>query len=265
VTSGKVAPVTIIDPATLLLAAALWLCWHCRGHALRLVYAARAALLRRAIERDMGPLVLMVGAVNDTNAARWTRAVRASKPGPLAVIVHTYGGTSDARSLVCRALAEHPALTIAHVATFAWSAGTEIALACDHVVLARDANLGPVDPSNSPTAPHFCALAMEARERSEGLTHDDMRDENAVEETEDNLRKWRRARAAMFRREQDAAVEGFLVQQLVRGRWGNHWRPIYLEDAQAIGIDARPEAPSMAPRLAELARLAYLALPESER
>lgn len=28
---------------------------------------------------------------------------------------------------------------------------------------------------------------------------------------------------------------------------------------------ARPEAPSMAPRLADLARLAYLALPESER
>ena len=60
----------------------------------------------------------------------------------------------------------------------------------------------------------------------------------------------------------DPSVRAIFV---IRGGWGNHWRPIFIEDAQALGIDARAEDPAMHPRLAELARLTMLSLRECDR
>lgn len=278
-----------VSPCLLILAALVALAWRFRGPVLRAMYRARASLLRRRIERDIGmPLVCLVGAVDQDSAPVWCAKLRAVKPGPLAVLLHTYGGNSDARARVGRAVAQHRGLVSAHVPEFAWSAGCAIALACDRVFMGVDSVLGPIDPSKKADDGGliFCASEVAAHDAQAVASVRDSR--TSLDECEAALRANRAARRAMFSRYQTNRVEwnaetgatvdtagvlgevipdpdAMLVSQLVRGGWGNHWRPIFIEDAQALGIDARPENPAMHPRLAELARLTLLSLKECDR
>jgi membrane-bound ClpP family serine protease len=258
-----------ISPALLILAALLALAWRFRAIALRAVYRLRAACLYRTITRDLRPpLLCLVGAVDADSAPRWCAAIRAAKPGPLRVLLHTYGGNSDARARVGRALAQHPGLIVAHVPDFAWSAGTALALACDRVMMGPDAVLGPIDPNKKADGGGTVYCAHEVAGHAAQTDPSVLDSRASLDECEAALRSNRAARRAFSHtpnRPAAFAVDDHLVAQLVRGGWGNHWRPIFLEDAQALGIDAHPEDPALHPRLAKLAHLTMLSLRECDR
>lgn len=263
-----------INTYLLVLAALAALVWYFRGPVLRAMYRVRASLLRRSIECDINgrfarygtvpaSLLCLVGAVDADSAPHWCAAIRAAKPGPLEILLHTYGGQSDARARVGRALAQHPGLLTAHVPNFAWSAGTALVLACDRVMMGPDAVLGPIDPNKKADGGGVIYCASEVISHDTQIAASVIDSRAALDECEAALRDNRGARRA--RTPEARASDDRLVAQLIRGGWGNHWRPIFIEDAQALGIDARAEDPTLHPRLAELGRLTMLSLRECDR
>lgn len=265
-----VPPVTIDATAIITAAALLYLLSAVadaklvHGHVLRAMYAARAALLRRSIERRLGArLVLMIGEVSEDHSVAWARAVRATR-GPLHILLHTDGGQSHARARVTRAVGGHDGPVIVHVPERAWSSGTAIALAGDTIRLGPDALLGPIDSTRqTPATIAFCAFEVIAAEQ--GITADLVRDWAALDECETDLRWSRQRRRERAGIETTGDPDAFLVEQIIRGGWGCHWRPIFSQDAEHLGIHAGPEDPKLHQRLAKLSRLAYLALPVAER
>ena len=265
---------TFFNTYLLVLAALAALVWYFRGPVLRAMYRVRASLLRRSIERNLGrPLVCLVGAIDADSAPVWCAKIRTAPPYPLSVLIHTYGGQSDARARVSRALAQHPGLLTAHVPVFAWSAGTALVLACDRVLMGPDAVLGPIDPNKKADGGGVIYCASEVISHDTQIAASVIDSRAALDECEAALRDNRGARRARWVRDlppepetpEARASDDRLVAQLIRGGWGNHWRPIFIEDAQALGIDARAEDPTLHPRLAELGRLTMLSLRECDR
>ncbi len=263
-----------INTYLFVLAALAALVWYFRGSVLRAMYRVRASLLRRSIERNLGrPLVCLVGAIDADSAPVWCAKIRTAPPYPLSVLIHTYGGQSDARARVSRALAQHPGLLTAHVPNFAWSAGTALVLACDRVLMGPDAVLGPIDPNKKADGGGVIYCASEVISHDTQIAASVIDSRAALDECEAALRDNRGARRARWVRDlppepetpEARASDDRLVAQLIRGGWGNHWRPIFIEDAQALGIDARAEDPTLHPRLAELGRLTMLSLRECDR
>lgn len=65
--------------------------------------------------------------------------------GPVAIILHTFGGYSFAAELIASAIKAHKFETRAYVPYVAMSGGTVIALAADKIFLGKNAALGPID------------------------------------------------------------------------------------------------------------------------
>ena len=280
-----------ISPCLLILAALVALAWNFRGPVLRAMYRVRAERLRRSIERDLkGTLICLVGLVDDDSAPVWCRKIRAADPDKvLHLLIHSYGGASQARSIVSRCIAAYQNLVVAHVPIQAWSAGTALALAADSVMMGPDAAMGPTDPGrrvNYDTT--WCVYEVAGHDTQ---TPDQVVGSRAsLSEAEEALRRDRSTRRAFWASKKpwmqgtvqawsnpivrdDGAVintdpadpDAHLVAQLVRGGWGNHFRPIFVDDAKRLGIAACSEAPSTQRRMAELARLTNLSLRECDR
>lgn len=273
-----------ISPCLLIIAALVAIAWYFRGPVFRAMYRVRAERLRRRISRKLAaPLICIVGHVDDDAAVRWMKAIRAAPPGSLDVLIHSNGGATQARSRVVRALSAHNGFIVAHVPEFAWSAGAGIAAVCDRIHMNQDAVLGPFDPAR-PLGQDVTFCAVECLSHETCTPQEVIRSHQALDEGEADLRRALAARRRVLGARiewnnvdgvvrDDAGVlgeatkdpEDHLVEQLVRGGWGNHWRPIYLEDARELGLDARLEGRVMAEMFSELARLSMLALPEAQR
>lgn len=255
-----------VDIPVLLAAAAIWIAWHFRADAAQFIARLQAARLRRQLEATYDcPVVCMVGGVYDSVADRWVRELRRASlrsPQSIHVLIHTNGGQTMTRSSVTRALSEQTALVVAHVPLRAWSAGSGLALACDVIRMDHDGVLGPCDPGRSATDDTvFCAASVIAHDT--GRPYDVVRDVIALDENADNIitsraRRRRMRSATLEIDEREAANDRRLVELLVRGGWGNHWRPIFIENAQELGLAVEAEYD---PRWAKLARLCEAALP----
>lgn len=259
-----------VDMPVLLAAAAIWIAWHFQADAAQALARLQAERLRQQLEAAYGcPIVCMVGGVYDSMADRWVRELRRAErrsPKAIHVLIHTNGGQTMACSSVTRALAEQKALVVAHVPLFAWSAGAGLALACDAIRMDHDGVLGPCDPGRSATDDTvFCAPSVIAHET--GKPYDVVRDATALNENAERITSSRAMRrrmrsAAPEVNEREAANDRRLVELLVRGGWGNHWRPIFIENGQELGLAVEAEYD---PRWAKLARLCEAALPANLR
>lgn len=65
---------------------------------------------------------------------------------PIDVIVHSPGCQLLPSIQIARVLRNHPEKTRAIIPHYAMSGGTIIALACDEIVMDRDAGMRPIDP-----------------------------------------------------------------------------------------------------------------------
>lgn len=152
-----------------------------------------------------------------------------------------------------------------HVPKFAWSACS--ALACssaDFIFMEPDAVLGPMDPWIKDGDEVYASADVAAAEQ--GVPMSLVRSRNALRDAAEGFlraRELRRLHVGDFDRSGQArAKDDKLVETLIHGGWGNHWRPIFFEDARDMGL---PVAPETDPTWGELARLCWEALPDSDR
>lgn len=103
--------------------------------------------IRRRLERELGAKILVfTGAIERRHTFGLCRRIREVPVGrELILVLDTRGGHSDGAFQVARCLAQHPGRVVVRVPDEAWSSGTVIACAADHVILGPDANLGAAD------------------------------------------------------------------------------------------------------------------------
>jgi hypothetical protein len=230
----------------------------------RLYHQASARLLREFLARKYGSHVLVfVGGFTDASCDRWAREIRLLTPGKrLRVVIQTNGGRSSGRSIIVRALSQYQGPTTVHVPVFAWSAGSAVACTADRIVMGEDAVLGPFDPYGEPMEGVFAAVEIAAHK--DGVPMSLVRSRNAID---DAVRCFRSARTE--RRDRGFAVDSAtpatddatIADALICGGWGNHWRPVFLEDAQRLGLAVDVE---LDPLWRELAAHAYAAVPADD-
>lgn len=262
-----------ILPSHLLAIAALYLLWRHRTDLLRAVYRFRAARLHAYMEMHWRcRIVRMVGRVDDDSADRWIAGVRVLETSGaiLHALIHTNGGASQAATRVKNALSTYPHEVVADIPGFAWSAGTSIALSCDRIVLGPDSVLGPCDRAWTRSDDMVWAVDQVAA-HEQGVPVDVVHARRAIEEASAEVLTYRARRRAvtskLYRRRagDPTAADEHLAEQLVRGGWGFHWRPIFRTDARALGLDIEDATPASLRDFAELARLTMLSLPEDQR
>lgn len=137
-----------VSPLVLLVALAFLVPWDTAWT--RLIgrrMLAEGRWIRRRLERELGARILVfTGAIERRHTFGLCRRIREVPPGrELILVLDTRGGHSDAAFQVARALAQHPGRVVVRVPDEAWSSGTVVACAADHVVLGPDANLGAAD------------------------------------------------------------------------------------------------------------------------
>lgn len=262
-----------ILPSHLLVLAALYLGWRYRMAFLRAVYRIRAARLHAFMEAHWRcRIVCAVGHVNDASADRWIASIRALETSGaiLHLLIHTNGGAAQAATRVKHTLSTYPHEVVADVPGYAWSAGTSMALACDRIVLGPDSVLGPCDrgwPKDDTTVWAVDQVAAHA----EGVPVDVVHARRAIEEAATEVLTYRARRRALADKRyrhhaaNPTAGDEHLADQLVRGGWGFHWRPIFRADARKLGLDVQDATPASHKDFAELARLTMLSLPEDQR
>ena len=105
----------------------------------------------------------------------------------------------------------------------------------------------------------------------QGVPVDVVHARRAIEEASAEVLTYRARRRAvtskLYRRRagDPTAADEHLAEQLVRGGWGFHWRPIFRADAHALGLDIEDATPASLRDFTELARLTMLSLPEDQR
>ncbi len=262
-----------ILPSHLLIIAALYLLWHYRATLLRASYWYRARRLHARLEAEARcRIVCIVGNVMDESALRWTSKIRAAQRSGLELhlLIHTNGGASHAATRVKHALIEHPHDVVAHVPSYAWSAGTSIAATCDRIVMGPDSVLGPFDRGSAPS--ETMMAVDEVRAAREGVSVRLVEARRMVDESTAELVEYRGRRRALRdrlglnrRRSRPVISDEQMAETLVRGGWGSHWRPIFRNDARIIGLEVVDASARGLEQFSELARLTMLSLPEEQR
>ena len=252
-----------IDITTLLTTAALVLLWCGRDLLWRLPYMLAAAALGAILRRRYGAIVVIVGAVDEPAAERWSALVRACsrRGGPLTVLIHSDGGHTHARAIIARAIAQHPGPVTARVPIRAWSAGAALAYTADKIHMGDDAVLGPCDPHRGADDNRiWCARDIAARDRGD-TTAGMLRSEHAVEECATAMRANWAARRRVLGRPQVMPGDDAAIAALILGT-RNHWHPLFIHDIAALGFAVAVEND---PHFAILARWSMAALPEDQR
>lgn len=108
---------------------------------------AEGRWIRRRLERELGARILVfTGAIERRHTFGLCRRIRETPAGrELILVIDTRGGHSDGAFQVARCLAQHPGRVVVRVPDEAWSSGTVVACAADHIILGPDANLGAAD------------------------------------------------------------------------------------------------------------------------
>ena len=229
-----------------------------------LYHQACARLLQAFLARKYKAHVLVfAGGFTDASCDRWAREIRRLPPGkPLRVVIQTNGGRSSGRSIIVRALSQYPGPTTVHVPAFAWSAGSAVACTADRIVMGEDAVLGPFDPYGEPMEGVFAAIEIDAH--AKGVPMSLIRSQNAIDDAARCFRSARTERRDRgFARASDtpATDDATITDALICGGWGNHWRPVFLENAQRLGLFVEAEQD---PLWRKLAAHAYAVLPADD-
>jgi len=246
----------IIAPEILLLASLAAVLWLIGDAPLRAWYALLAAALRARLERSLGVrIVYVVGDVRQEMAEEMFAVLDATPPAvPIAVLIDSNGGGVTSAEFMARALARR-ARVFAYVPARAWSSGTHVALTAEIIAMGPNANLGPCDPWTRIASDNIlCGPVLQAH--AEAIDQTLLRARDVADEVAESIDAALRARG---KPESDARE---LARKMTSGELGDHYRPIFIEEARALGL---PVAPLADPRWATLARWRLLSLPEHLR
>jgi membrane-bound ClpP family serine protease len=235
-----------LSPLLILVAFIALAPWKAIGSWLRaLVFKARLALLVARLGRSWipqpgaggaprGPVTLLVytGVLERADTFALVRRIRAApRHLPLVLVLDTTGGDMSAGLQLLHALSSHPSRVVVRVADECWSAGTLAALGADEIILAPDANLGfcdaiaHADPSKIHTGPVMTSLAR-------GEAVDVVRSRHVLRDVTRSVAAAREARGAT------AADALALAERMVMSDC-DHWQPIFIEEARALGLPVR--------------------------
>lgn len=170
---------------------------------------------------------------------------------PIDIVLHTPGGLVLASEQIACALRRHQGKVTVLVPHYAMSGGTLVALAADEILMDEDAVLGPVDPQlgSSQFGTYPAASIIKALEEpnpnrdDQTLIMGDMARKAVIQvyNTVYNLVKDKMP---------DEKAQA-LAQALSEGRW-THDYPISVEEAQSLGLPAKPGLPKRVYELMEL-------------
>lgn len=132
--------------------------------------------------------------------------------GPVDIVLHTLGGFSLAAEIVAAALKAHKGTVTAYVPYIAMSGGTMLALACDRVMLGKNALLGPIDTQYSGYPASAYKKLLDAKKNAIGDISDAyyLRAITSIDEDED-------ARAKARKMLGDKVADFFLDSRLHHG------------------------------------------------
>jgi len=177
--------------------------------------------------------------INIDDSEQVLRAIRLTPPHlPIDMVLHTPGGLVLASEQIAMALRAHEAPVTVFVPHYAMSGGTMIALAANHIVMDKNAVLGPVDPQLGEYPAASILKVVEAK---------------PVKEIEDKTLIYadiaRKALAQvqcvlkyLLSEKFDEAKSEQIARTLSEGRW-THDYPITVDELVEMGIPVSTEVP----------------------
>ncbi|MGQ9455077.1 MAG: SDH family Clp fold serine proteinase [Armatimonadota bacterium] len=177
--------------------------------------------------------------INIDDSEQVLRAIRLTPPElPIDLILHTPGGLVLASEQIAMALRAHEAPVSVFVPHYAMSGGTMIALAANHIVMDKNAVLGPVDPQLGEYPAVSILKAVEAKPVSEvddrTLIYADIA-RKAIDQVKCILKY-------LLAEKFDEAKAEELASTLCEGRW-THDYPITVDELQQMGIPVSTDVP----------------------
>jgi ClpP class serine protease len=167
------------------------------------------------------------------------RVIRETEPDtPIDIILHTPGGLAIAALQIAEALRRHPGQVTAFVPHLAMSGGTLIALACDRIVMAPHAMLGPIDPQVG----GFPAASVIRVLRDKPIAEIDDQTVILADIGEKATRQLRSAAEKLLTRHMAAEKAIALADQLSKGQW-THDYPITSDEAISLGLAVSTDLP----------------------
>lgn len=252
----------IISPA-LLFAVAVGLLFIVAGDAWkavsRLLAAARLVLLRRRLERRTGWLIgFAVGSLDERLLEPLIHlAETAPEDKTIAVVLHTHGGGVQSAQIAMHALGQRRRV-VAIVPRRAGSAGAQIALAADQILMGPNAHLGGCD-SHERTYPDWLLSGPVLQAHAHGIDRDLARARGLQASVATSIARARRARGDADERAHQLAM------RLTSGELGPHSHPLLFDEVVTLGIPAVELTSHEFAAWAKLARLANDALrPEDQ-
>ena len=166
-------------------------------------------------------------------------ALNATPPDkPLDIVLHTRGGLSLAAMQISRAIEAHKGRKTAFVPYYAMSAGTMIALACDEIVMAPHACLGPIDPQIGFPA---VSILRVAKQKPVELISDQLL--LYADISEKAMREAREHACELMQGTYSTDGSCAISDLLVSGRW-THGNPITVTEAREMGLNVKAGMPA---------------------
>lgn len=176
------------------------------------------------------------------------RAIKLTDPNvPIDFILHTPGGLVLAAGQIARALKRHPAKVTVFVPHYAMSGGTLIALAADEIVMDPNAVLGPVDPQLGQWPAASVLRVLEQKSPNE------IEDETLIlaDISRKAINQVKAFVLELLEGKMPLEQAEALAEKLATGTW-THDRPIFVEEAQALGLRVSTDMPAEVYQLMEL-------------
>ncbi len=176
------------------------------------------------------------------------RIIRETEPDtPIDIILHTPGGLAIAALQIAEALRRHPGPVTAFVPQLAMSGGTLIALACDKIVMAPHAMLGPIDPQVG----GFPAASILRVIRDKPIAEIDDQTVILADIGEKATRQLRNAAEKLLARHMPVERAVGLADLLSKGQW-THDYPITSDEATTLGLIVSTDLPNLVAELMTL-------------
>ncbi len=177
--------------------------------------------------------------INIDDSEQVLRAIRLTPAHmPIDMVLHTPGGLVLASEQIAMALRAHEAPVTVFVPHYAMSGGTMIALAANHIVMDKNAVLGPVDPQLGEYPAASIIKAVETKPISEvedkTLIYADIA-RKAIDQVRCVLKY-------LLAEKFDEAKAEELARTLSEGRW-THDYPITVDELIEMGIDVSTDVP----------------------
>jgi ClpP class serine protease len=184
--------------------------------------------------------------INDSEEV--LRAVRLTPEDmPIDLIVHTPGGLVLSTEQIAMALVRHRAEVTIFVPHYAMSGGTLLCLAADHIVLDRNAVLGPVDPQLG----EYPAVSILKIVKQKPIQEIEDKTLILADIAEKALSQMRSFVTNLIASRTDREAAERLATILTEGKW-THDYPITLEEAKILGLPVSDEMPEEVYQLMEL-------------